>query len=324
MSVERHLSSAGKHYGYLSVQSGGFDLTLPYVVVAGGQGPTVLLIAGVHGDEYEGVIALAKLSRELQPEAVNGRVIILPFANPPALKVGKRVSPLDGRDLNRSFPGKAGGAPTEHLAHLIFSEFVSKADIVLDFHTGGTASRWFPCSMMHPIKDVDIRRKTFQLIVAMNTPAALIVDESDKVGMLDSCVEGLGKIFACCEFGGGIVSRENIFIAESAIWKALGHLGVIDRVPETLKDEGAGVPVVLEAVDPSCSVESRMDGFYEPSAEIRETVMKDQPVGYIHPFNTLEVPPDVVHAPIAGVLAFRRVSGRVQTGDRLALIGRII
>ncbi|MCB2042915.1 MAG: succinylglutamate desuccinylase/aspartoacylase family protein, partial [Rhodoferax sp.] len=84
-------------------------LAIPIAVIRNGDGPTVFLMSGNHGDEYEGQITLAKLIRELEPEQVRGRIIILPAANLPAAMAGTRVSPIDQGNLNRAFPGDPQG-----------------------------------------------------------------------------------------------------------------------------------------------------------------------------------------------------------------------
>src|SRR6516162_3472035 len=77
------------------------------------------LMAGNHGDEYEGQVALGKLIRSLEPAEVSGRIIILPSANFPAAMAGMRTSPLDEGNLNRSFPGDPYGGPTAQIADYI-------------------------------------------------------------------------------------------------------------------------------------------------------------------------------------------------------------
>ncbi len=78
-------------------------------------------MAGNHGDEYEGQVALGKLIRSLEAEEVCGRIIILPSADFPAAMAGMRTSPLDGGNLNRSFPGDPYGGPTAQIADYIES-----------------------------------------------------------------------------------------------------------------------------------------------------------------------------------------------------------
>jgi predicted deacylase len=83
---------------------------IPVMVTVGGEGPTALLLAGVHGDEYEGPVALMRLWRALDPAALRGRLILLPALNAPAVRAATRCSPLDAGgpnagNLNRAFPG---------------------------------------------------------------------------------------------------------------------------------------------------------------------------------------------------------------------------
>src|SRR3954467_11325354 len=100
---------AGRQAGYLRAPlsrnaSGWGTVEIPIILVKNGHGPTVLLTGGVHGDEYEGQIAISRLARELEPAQVRGRVIMIPTVNMPAALNDTRLSPIDDRDLNRCFP----------------------------------------------------------------------------------------------------------------------------------------------------------------------------------------------------------------------------
>ena len=122
LSTRIDFDADGKQLGYLqlphSVHRSAYGwLPVPIACVRNGEGPTVLLFSGVHGDEYEGQITLSKLICDLEPAAVSGRIILLPMANLPAGKAGLRTSPIDGLNLNRVFPGDADGTPTPALAH---------------------------------------------------------------------------------------------------------------------------------------------------------------------------------------------------------------
>ena len=89
---------------------------IPLTVVKNGKGPTALLTGGNHGDEYEGRIALFNLARDLNSTQVSGRVILVPAMNYPAFQAGKRTSPIDSGNMNRSFPGSPEGSITEKIA----------------------------------------------------------------------------------------------------------------------------------------------------------------------------------------------------------------
>ena len=113
----------------------GSSLALPVLVMVG-QRPTprLVCVAGVHGDEHEGVTALLELWEELEPEALQGTVVMVPVANPPAFAANARVNPQDPVDMNRVFPGRADGRITERLAYHLFHSVVTGADLVLSMH----------------------------------------------------------------------------------------------------------------------------------------------------------------------------------------------
>ena len=111
---EIDLDAQGKHAGYLrlphSVHRSAYGwLPIPISSIRHGDGPVALVMAGNHGDEYEGQIIVSQLMREIEPDMVTGQLILLPMANFPAAEAGQRVSPLDNGNLNRSFPGEATG-----------------------------------------------------------------------------------------------------------------------------------------------------------------------------------------------------------------------
>jgi predicted deacylase len=98
---------AGKQHGHLCVPysynlGGWANLLVPVAVVRNGDGPTVLVLAGNHGDEYPGQVAVLRLMRELRAEQVRGRVLLIPALNLPAAKAATRLSPLDGKNMKMS------------------------------------------------------------------------------------------------------------------------------------------------------------------------------------------------------------------------------
>ncbi len=104
-----------------------------------GEGNTnAAIVSGMHGDEHTSVLAcvlLCKLIRRIE-DKLNGRVIVIPIANFEAFKYRRRLSLVDGLDLNRCFPGREGGSPTERHAWALW-ELVSEADYIIDVHTCG-------------------------------------------------------------------------------------------------------------------------------------------------------------------------------------------
>ena len=121
----------------------GTSIGFPITIINGGSGPKLFLLAGVHGDEVGGPETALRLIRELDPKDVRGTLIIVPVANTTAFEAGTHVSPTDGKDLNRSFPGQPQGTLTDRLAHVFFSvvtSTLSSKDFLIDLHSGGKQS----------------------------------------------------------------------------------------------------------------------------------------------------------------------------------------
>ncbi|MFF0156478.1 succinylglutamate desuccinylase/aspartoacylase family protein [Streptomyces sp. NPDC005263] len=128
-----------KARGSVRADLGTLTVDLPLTLVNGARpGPRVTITAGVHGGEFTPVDAAARLATLLDPDEVHGQVIICPVANPPAVYDGRlNVSPVDGVNINRVFPGDPDGSPTERLASWLFAHLVDGADVYIDLHCGG-------------------------------------------------------------------------------------------------------------------------------------------------------------------------------------------
>jgi predicted deacylase len=118
----------------------GSQLGGPLIGLAGaGSGPTLGIIAGIHGDEYEGPEAARALLAELDPAQVCVGIICAPVANVAAYEEFHRVGPIDHLDLNRVFPGKSDGSLTERMAATLVREVVEQCSALLDLHSAGLA-----------------------------------------------------------------------------------------------------------------------------------------------------------------------------------------
>jgi hypothetical protein len=139
-----------------------------------GPGPTALLTAGTHGDEYEGQVALLRRARELAPDEVRGRLVILPALNYPAAAADRRLSPVDGRDLNRCYPGDQDGTVTQVIAHYVEHVLFPMCDAVLDHHSAGYSMRSRPFMVVHDAPDRTVTERSLALADAYLTDAVAI------------------------------------------------------------------------------------------------------------------------------------------------------
>lgn len=100
-------------------------------------GPTIAILGGVHGDESQGVRAAQKVAAVVFRSELAGQLLVVPVAHEAAFLASSRVSPIDGGNLARAFPGSPGGSPTERLAYLLEQEVLSRADLIVDLHSSG-------------------------------------------------------------------------------------------------------------------------------------------------------------------------------------------
>jgi N-alpha-acetyl-L-2,4-diaminobutyrate deacetylase len=213
----------GAHHGFLRLpfsrdDSAWGSVMIPITVIRNGDGPTALLTGGNHGDEYEGPVALQALTRELDPTDIRGRVIVVPFMNAPAFRAGTRTSPLDGGNLNRVFPGRPDGTPTEKIADYFNRTLAPMADFVLDFHSGGKTLDFLPFAAAHRMEATAQEAACIAAMQAFNAPYSMVLLEIDSVGMFDSAVESLGKVFVSTELGGGgTATARSVAIARKGV-----------------------------------------------------------------------------------------------------------
>jgi N-alpha-acetyl-L-2,4-diaminobutyrate deacetylase len=309
------LDGVGRSVGHFAVpwsrdESGWGNLMTPIAVIANGDGPTILLTGGNHGDEFEGPVALRRLIHELDPSVVSGRVIVVPGLNQAALKVGRRLSPIDGGNLNRSFPGNPIGTPTERVADFVQRELVTRADIVLDFHSGGESMVFHPMVATHDLRDPAQAAATAEFVKVFGTPLAVIADEPDPVGLLDQSVESLGKIFLTTEIRGGrAISAQTVDIAARGVLNTLRQAGVVPGDPEY-----DAPPDFVRMVEHGSAL-APSGGLFEPLVDPGDVVASDDEVARIHALDELSTPPVTVRAPIGGLVLLRHNPGLIAAGD---------
>lgn len=152
------------------------------------------------------------------PGDIRGRFIILPMMNLPAFSAGLRCSPIDGANMNRSFPGRADGTVTQKICHYIATELVPQADIVLDFCSGDRRLDFLPFAAEHVLEDKAQKSACMAAMQAFEAPYSVRMLEIDNVGMFDTEVESQGKVFVTTELGGAgsATARSGILTARRA------------------------------------------------------------------------------------------------------------
>lgn len=291
------------------------SIMIPICVIKNGTGPRALLTGGNHGDEYEGPIALTELAYELRAEEITGTVIIIPFMNQPAFAAGSRVSPIDGANMNRIFPGQPDGTPTQRIADYFHRTLLPMADIVLDFHSGGKTLDFLPFAASHVLDDKAQEDRCRAARDAFNAPFSTEMREIDALGMYDDAAETQGKTFVTTELGGGGTARpETLDIARKGLRNLLIHAGILDADPVY------GHTRMLTQPDDRCFHFADTAGLVAFRVTLGDTVAKGDLLACVWDTHHLGRAPQEVRAQMDGIVIARHHPGLMQAGDCLAVL----
>jgi len=316
------LEADGKRTGFVriphSVHRSAYGwLPLPIACINNGDGPRVLLMAGNHGDEWEGQLALGRLIRTLEPKNVRGKLTILPSSNFPAAMAGMRTSPIDDGNLNRSFPGNPDGTITQQIAYFIEHALMPKCQFHFDLHSGGSSLTYIPSSLCR--LDPDSARRTAQIarMRAFGAPIGYVStspqgdERTATSAAMRQGVEHMGTELA----GAGAVTPAALTIANEGLLRVLAHISVLHGldIPPPPK-----TPTRLMRVEgPDYYVYAPDGGVFEPLVELGDDVVAGQPAARVHQHDTPWREPVVAHFARAGTVICKRQPGRTERGDCL-------
>jgi predicted deacylase len=203
------------------------DIQLPLLLLRGVEdGPRVAVLGGVHGDEYEGVVAAASIWHDTDPAALRGSLVVVPIANPPAFEAGQRTSPLDGLNLARIFPGSSTGSETERIAHSLSESIIKPADFLFDLHSAGQHYA-MPLLAGAYAADNDLGRRCEAAALAFGAPVYWAHPDVAAGRSLSVAVEaGIPNLYVECG-GGGRVRPTDLLAYRTGVRRVLVHLGAL-------------------------------------------------------------------------------------------------
>ncbi|MCK1529938.1 succinylglutamate desuccinylase/aspartoacylase family protein [Bradyrhizobium sp. 182] len=291
-------------------------IPIPMLCFKGGGGPTALFTAGTHGDEYEGQVALRKLARELTSTNLQGRVIILPALNRPAVAAGHRNSPLDGSNLNRVFPGMPDGGPTAMIAHYVATELFPRADLIIDLHSGGTSLDYLPVALARRGRTEGEAGKILCLLRSFGAPYAILTDGAGggAGGTLYGLAEQQGIPALTTELGSGpTISEVGLAIAESGVRRVLRDYGIARDI---VAPEAPAVRLA-RSLGRTSTIYSPAEGLFEPHVKPGDQVAVGQKAGCIYRLDDPLAQPLELAFAAAGIVSFRRFPTLTSIGDAL-------
>ncbi|MFM9842296.1 MAG: succinylglutamate desuccinylase/aspartoacylase family protein [Dongiaceae bacterium] len=312
------LDKPGKQVGFVMIPHSTHDdawgvTRLPIAVISNGNGPTVILEGGNHGDEYEGPITICELIRELDPGELQGRLILMPANNVHAVMSGQRTSPIDGLNFNRTFPGEAHGSITEQISDFVAHEIFPRGEAFLDLHSGGSSLDILPSAIIEPTDDPELYRRNVAAVRAFDAPLTVVVSNfgDPRTATATACRAGLTTVGTEMG-GGGTVRPEALAICRRGVRNVLEHLGVLPAGASAVCRDDAPL---FELPGIRAFVYATADGIFEPYHLNGDKVRAGDAAGRIHCTWDPTRAPELLRYEVDGILYGRRQPGRVRPGN---------
>jgi predicted deacylase len=316
------LDRPGRHVGDLMLRHSDNSIPLgyhpiPVISLKGGDGPRVLIVGGNHGDEFEGPAAILRLAGRLDPAAIRGQVILIPALNAPAVAESVRVSPLDGANMNRAFPGDPDGGPTAMIADFVERSLLPGCAAAIDLHSGGKASYFAPCTLPTRTADPALYAANLALARAFGLPLIWELSGFNDNRSLNSAAERCGVPMIATELGGGGgVDPQITDATEAGLMRCLGHLGLLGEVPAPVDARR------VEIVSALHTVHAPADGLFDRAVSAGQDVAEGASAGLFHFIAEPERPSIPLRFPAAGFVLAHTCRGRVRRGEMLALVAQ--
>ncbi len=316
MQVEHLKAEPGQRIdGYLTVaeMQDGSPVRLPVSLVNGANpGPILYLQAISDGDELNGIGVIRQVLRRLDLARLNGRIIAVLIVNFHAFHTHQSINPVDGKKMNRCFPGRKDGTSSERIAYRLYHHAVRQADYCIDLHQGGVRP------MIDEVRvRVDRRKRMHRVCMDLARVFGIgyILDQRGPDGQLARVAPEDGIPTIDPELGGchgwdaisiqkGITGVENV----------LKHYGFISGMPH--------IPERQVVVDGFFSILANRGGFIEYHVQLYDHLQKGDPVADItDPFGHVL---ETLRAPEESICWSRNLRPMAASGEMVATLGRNI
>ncbi len=310
-----------KATGYLEVPAGvDAGTRIPVVVLRGAKtGPVLALVTGAHGTEYASIIAVEKLIQQLDPLRISGTVIFVPLVNVQSfLQKVPHVNPVDGKSMNRFYPGRADGTQTERASWMITRQVVERCDYLIDFHGGDLDEDLRPYSYWPKTSNEKQDAITRDMVLAFGLDHIIVwadrPKDPDAARYLDNAANTRGKPAIAVEAGhAGTVEPDDVAALANGTLSVMRYLKMLPGEPTRVEH-----PVWIGKLD---TVESAQTGIFYAVVRRGSYVEQGMKIGYVTDYfgNVVEE----VRAPAAGVVLYVCAVPSMKAGDTVAYVGEI-
>ena len=307
-----------KQFSYHTVMNNdAVRIEMPVGVVSGSpEGPTLIVTGGLFATEFSGVEAASRLYRDLDPDAITGRVIIIPVITMDAFRfrtpmfgLNAGISPMDGKSLNSVFPGDPNGSATEVLAHHLFHELVVKSDYHIDLRGGDLAES----HLIHSIHPSNASERVNRISEEMSRACGFAYFQSREVDprslVYEASQAGVPSIITQCGLGYKTQPEEDFIDSHiQAVTNNLKHLGMMAGSLVTHPNPRELSPDFDQLRATTC-------GIFQGIADQGDLLERDQLIGRVTALDGSVL--EELHSPIDGVVHELLVRRVVFQGDLL-------
>lgn len=299
-------------------RAGDSGTTIPITIINGASaGPVLALIAGTHGMEYVPVIALQRMRTAIDPKTLRGTVVMVHVANMPSF-LGRTIyySPVDGKNLNRAYPGKADGTISERIAETITREVIARATHVVDLHCGDGNESLRPYTYWITTGDAMVAAEGRAMALAFGLDHIVVdnerpLDAAASVYTSNTAITR-GKPALTTETGAlARVDEESVALVERGVAGLLRHLSMRGEGPPPV-----AAPIWLAR---STVLRAAATGIFYAEVERGHTVAKGARLGRVTDFHGTML--EDVLAPFDGEILYVVATPPISKGEPLAMIG---
>lgn len=291
-----------KSTGYVDVPAGvDAGMHIPIVVVGGARpGPVLAIVSGAHGTEYASIIAVEKLITTLDPQQISGTVILVPLVNQASFEQKvPHVNPIDGKSMNRFYPGKADGTQTERASLAITLQVVEKCDHLIDLHGGDLDENLRPYSYWAPTGKAAQDRMSREMALAFGLDTIIISRDRptdvNAARYLETNASLRGKASITAEAGrSGRVDTDDVIRLVNGCMGVMRYLKMLPGNAQFVEH-----PVWIDHVE---SLNSPQTGIFYPEVDRGVYVEKGTKIGYVSDYTGNVI--FEAHAPAAGEVLY--------------------
>ncbi len=295
----------------------GVDLgsNIPVIVVQGRQpGPVLAIAAESHGTEYASIIAVEQLISVINPDQLSGTVILLPLINIASFEQKTaHINPVDGKNMNRMYPGRLNGTQTERISYFITSQVVERCDHLIDLHGGDLDESLRPYSYWTKTNNEKQDSIARDMVLAFGLDHIIISADRPRDPQqsryLENTATTRGKPSITVEAGSaGTTDSDDVTALVAGCLNVMRYLQMLPHPPERVVN-----PVWLDTL---VSLASEQTGIFYPLVKKGTYAQKGMKLGYVTDYFGRTV--FEAHAPISGVVLYISAVPSMKKGDTIA------